>query len=191
VSCASYSVVTNLVVRPPVPVASSDLPVKLLTGPVLTVSDLDGRETYLEPEFRVTGFGLIEFDAVAQADLRVTFSTVRKDLKRTSVPCYNFCVGAFTNTRTFIRRANNSRMPKLIESQFERCMVDADVRQHYWFSVNADSGMIMWGKGYPATNKVDARPLMSWADPEYVCCAPCPVRLPLCWRLFSQRAGPR
>jgi hypothetical protein len=127
----------------------------------LEISGLDGKENWIE-ETISPNKSLLVIEAKAKADLRITFSESKSQtLYQSSKDCYNFVIGGYSNSTSYIRRKNESSSPKLATSSI---VCDANVYQTYWFNLDYTSGVISCGKGIPSLKNT----ILQWKDEKFL-----------------------
>ncbi|CAF1249634.1 unnamed protein product [Adineta steineri] len=104
------------------------------------------------------------FDAIAPGgDIRVTFSpTNTQSTYQTNIPVYNLAIGGCCNSSSYIRRTNNSRATKVVESTAVECRAENN-RCTYWFGFDSKSGWVSFGKGADTSL---SKALLKWQDPS-------------------------
>jgi hypothetical protein len=127
----------------------------------LKLSNLKGKEKWINQVVSPES-GLVIINAIANGDLRVTFSESNNSvLKNSSTPCYNFVIGGHSNTISFLRRSNKSSSMKLSESVV---VCDKNISQTYWFNINFKEKTISCGKGNPNLENA----FLKWKDTNFI-----------------------
>jgi len=104
------------------------------------------------------------FDAVAPGgEIRVTFSPINaKSTYHTDIKAYKLIIGGYSNAKSYIRRTDDVRAIKVVESSAAECLAEKD-RCTYWFSFDSKSGWVSFGKG---TDTSLSKALLKWQDPS-------------------------
>ena len=71
-------------------------------------------------------------------------------------------VGGYSNSKSYIRRTNDVRAVRVVDSSDVECLAEKD-RCTYWFSFDSQTGWISFGKG---TDTSLSKALLKWQDPS-------------------------